>query len=186
MSFHKLSLTIAASALALAPLALAAPAKAEETIVLSICEDAIDGSASQTHEDMARFLSGTWQMSAAGTGLTLGTNVMSVTLRWDEATETLRMEGGGGPSVTLNPVLFNIDPEGNAPFDMSAEALTPRGISAEDVGVITGCTNPPRYYWQLGAGNQRAWGGLMFFQNDAATGFMANSAGGSRSVFMTR
>lgn len=165
---------------------LAPGAMAQETVILSVCQDGLEGGASQTHEEMGQFLSGTWQMSATGTGFTLGTNVMSVSLRWDATTETLRMEGGGGPSVTLNPVRYNMNPEGDAPFDMSAETMTPTGLNEDELAVITGCTNPPRYYWELGAGNQQAWGGLMFVDNDIATGFMANSAGGSRTVVMTR
>jgi len=111
---------------------------------------------------------------------------MPVTLRWDEGTQTLRMEGGGGPSLVLNPVRCDLDPEGDAPFDMSAEAMTPTGLSDTDLAVITGCTTPPRHYWEVGNGANRSWGGLMFVGNDMATGFMANSAGDSRTVFMQR
>ncbi|WP_417256497.1 hypothetical protein [Celeribacter halophilus] len=166
-------------------LTFAPPALAQETVVLSVCQDALEGGASQTHEDMGRFLSGNWRMSAGGTGLTLGVNVMNVTLSWDEASETL-MLSGQGMTAPLHAISYNQSEEGDAPFDMSTEALTPTGMADGDVESLNGCANAPRYYWQVDSGPQKSWGGFMFFENNKATGFMANSAGGSRNVFMTR
>ena len=159
--------------------AFALPAAAQETLILSICQDGLNGSASQTSEDLGRFLEGNWAMSAVGTGFTTGTNIMTVSLRYDEGQQALMMEGQG-VSVALNPAIDD------AGFDMSVEALTPAGLSNDELEVLTGCGKPTRYWWEFGSGNQRSWGALMFFENDAAVGFMANSAGGSRSVGLTR
>jgi hypothetical protein len=166
-------------------LAFASPALAQETVMLSVCQDGLESGASQTHEDMGRFLSGNWRMSASGTGLTLGVNVMNVTLSWDETSETL-MLSGQGMTAPLHAISYNQSEEGDAPFDMSTEALTPTGMADGDVESLNGCANAPRYYWQVDSGPQKSWGGFMFFENNKATGFMANSAGGSRNVFMTR
>jgi hypothetical protein len=59
-------------------------------------------------------------------------------------------------------------------------------MSDGDAESLNSCANAPRYYWQVGSGTQKSWGGFMLFENDKATGFMANSAGGSRNVFMSR
>ena len=165
--------------------AFATPALSQETVVLSVCQDGLEGGASQTHEDMGRFLSGNWRMSANGTGLTLGVNVMNVTLSWDDESETL-MLSGQGMVAPLHPISYNLSEKGDAPFDMSTEALTPTGMSDVDAENLNGCANSPRYYWQVGSGSQKSWGGFMFYENDKATGFMANSAGGTRSVHMER
>ena len=165
--------------------AFATPALSQETVVLSVCQDGLEGGASQTHEDMGRFLSGNWRMSANGTGLTLGVNVMNVTLSWDETSETLVLSGQG-MTAPLHAISYNLSEEGDAPFDMSTEALTPTGMDDGDVESLNGCANAPRYYWQVGSGSQKSWGGFMFYENDKATGFMANSAGGTRSVHMER
>lgn len=154
---------------------------AQQTIVLSPCWDGIEGGASQSEAEMAAYLAGSWTMSANGTGFTLGTNVIPVALSHDAATGTLVMGGGGGPSVTLTPLRAD-----NAPFDMSSKALSPGGLTETDLEVLNGCANPARYFWQMGSGNRKSWGALMFVQKDIATGFMANSAGGSRSIVMTR
>lgn len=162
-----------------------APALAEESLILSVCQDGLEGGASQTHEDMARFLSGDWRMAAKGTGWTLGENVMSVSIRWDDASQSMMMEGQG-QSVVLNPILYNLSDDGNAPFDMSTQALTPGGLSDTELEILTDCANAPRYFWEFGSGARRSWGAILFFGNDMATGFMANSARGSRNVFMSR
>ena len=161
------------------------PALAQQTVVLSVCQDGLEGGASQAHEDMGRFLSGNWRMSANGTGLTLGVNVMNVTLSWDEVSKNL-MLSGQGMTAPLHAISYNLSEDGDAPFDMSTEALTPTGMSDVDAESLTGCANAPRYYWQIGSGSQKSWGGFLFYENDKATGFMANSAGGTRNVFMSR
>lgn len=166
-------------------LAFATPTLAQEAVVLSVCQDGLEGGASQTHEDMGRFLSGNWRLSANGTGLTLGVNVMNVTLTWDETSETL-MLSGQGMTAPLHPISYNLSEEGDAPFDMSTEALTPTGMEDGDVENLNGCANAPRYYWQISSGTEKSWGGFMFYENDRATGFMANSAGGTRTVNMVR
>lgn len=156
-------------------------ASAQSSTILSPCWDALDGGASQSEAEMADYLAGVWRMSANGTGFTLGTNVMPVTLSHDTASGTLTMGGGGGPTVVLKPLS-----EINAPFDMSPQALSPNKLSATEIEVLNGCANPARYFWQLNSGRNKSWGALMFLQGNIATGFMANSAGGSRSVVMTR
>ncbi|MBU2936360.1 MULTISPECIES: hypothetical protein [Pacificibacter] len=166
-------------------LAFAPPALAQKAVVLSVCQDGLEGGASQTHEDMGRFLSGNWGMSANGTGLTLGVNVMNVTLSWDDASETL-MLSGQGMTAPLHPIRYNLSEDGDAPFDMSMEALTPTEMTDGDAESLNGCANLPRYYWQVNSGPQKSWGGFLFYDNNNATGFMANSAGGSRNVFMSR
>ncbi|WP_417250612.1 hypothetical protein [Celeribacter sp.] len=50
--------------------------------MLSVCQDGLEGGTSQTLEDMGSFLSDNWRISASGAGLTLGVNVMNVTLKW--------------------------------------------------------------------------------------------------------
>lgn len=175
----KISL-LAACMLALVPTTLSA----QETLVLSVCQDGPGGSP-HTAEDLGRFLEGSWAMTAPGTGFTTGTNAMIVSLRWDAASGQLRMEGGG-QGVPLTILQTNEGQSTNAPFDMSAETLTPGGLSADEVEVLTGCTAPLRYFWEMGSGGQRSWGGLMFYDTDAAVGFMANSAGGTRAVSLSR
>ena len=160
---------------------LASPALSQQMVVLSPCWDGIEGGASQTEAEMAAYLEGTWRMSANGTGFTLGTNVMPVSLSHNNSTGQLNMGGGGGPTVVLHPLRSD-----NAPFDMSTEALSPGKLSKNEIEVLNGCANPARYFWQMGKGTQKSWGALMFLEGDIATGFMANSAGGSRSVVMTR
>jgi len=128
-------------------------------------------------------------MSARGTGFTTGTNMMAVTLRFDDATNSLRMEGGG-QSVPLVPMglarNLGEDPAPDPDFDASVEQLTPDGLTATDLDVLNGCPSPMRYWWTLQAGGQTSYGALMFVERGLATGFMANSAGGSRSVLLTR
>lgn len=167
--------------LAFAIACLATPALAQETLILSPCWDGIEGGASQTEAEMAKYLAGTWRMSANGTGYTLGTNVMPVTLSHNKTTGQLKMGGGGAPSVVLHPLTAT-----NAPFDMSSKALSPSGLTESEIEVLNGCANPARYFWQMGKGNRKSWGALMFLEGDIATGFMANSGGGSRSVVMSR
>ncbi len=154
----------------------AAPALAEQSLVLSPCWDGIEGGASQTEAEMAQYLAGTWTMSAAGTGFTRGTNIMTGTLSADPASGALLMEGR--PLTPLGAA--------NAPFDMSAAALSPGGLNETELEVLNGCANPARYFWQFGSGSQKSWGALMFLERDLAVGFMANSAGGSRKVLLTR
>jgi len=167
----------------------AAGVMAQETVILSVCQDGLNGGASQTEAEMAKFLSGPWSMTAVGTGVTLGTNAMAVQLIHDEASGTLKM-GGPGPSVTLHPVTYRTNDDGkevdDTPFDMAIETLTPIGLDQLDIEVLTGCANPARYFWEFSSGGNKSWGALMFFDNDIATGFMANSAGGSRNVRLSR
>lgn len=175
-----LIVTCLAGLCALSPLPLAA----QEALILSPCQDG-PGGASQTEEELGLFLQGTWAMTAAGTGFTTGTNAMPLTLRWDAAAGQLRMEGGGqGTPLTI--LRTGGDGTTNAPFDMSAEALTPGGLSQLEIEVLTGCATPLRYFWEMGSGAHRSWGGLMFHDADAAVGFMANSAGGTRTVSLAR
>ncbi len=165
--------------------AISSPAFSQQSVVLSVCQDGLEGGASQTHEDMGRFLAGKWRMSANGTGLTLGVNVMDVTLTWDETSSAL-MLSGQGMTTTLHSISYNLSEDGDAPFDMSTEVLTPSGLTDVEAEVLSGCANLPRYYWQVGSGSRKSWGGFLFYDNDKATGFMANSAGGSRYVNMSR
>ncbi|MGH1575667.1 hypothetical protein [Planktotalea sp.] len=155
---------------------LASPAFAEQSLVLSPCWDGIDKGASQTEAEMAKYLSGTWTMSAAGTGFTKGTNIMTGTLSADPASGALLMEGRA-----LTPL-----DAANAPFDMSAAALSPNGLNETELEVLNGCANPARYFWEFGSGSRKSWGALMFVEGDLAVGFMANSAGGSRKILLTR
>ncbi|MEN0087002.1 MAG: hypothetical protein AAF737_01035 [Pseudomonadota bacterium] len=128
-------------------------------------------------------------MSAAGTGFTTGTNAMTVNLRFDEASRGLFMDGEGR-SIRLNPMKFATDESGkqadNAPFEMSVEKLTAGGLSSNDLEALNECGSPTRYWWQMGSGARKSWGGLMFYGNNNATGFMANSADGSRFVLLSR
>lgn len=171
--------------LSVALVCLAFPLAAQSTLTLSPCQDGETG-APHSHEDMGLFLQDSWRMSANGTGFTLGTNIMAVNLRWDAPSQTLRLEGGGEPSITLVPVQAMADEDSAAPFDMSTEALTPTGLSPAEVEVLTACRTPARYFWQFGSGSRKSWGGLMFLGKSLAVGFMANSAGGTRQVVMTR
>jgi hypothetical protein len=171
---------LAACFLALAPVAL----HAQQTLVLSVCQDGPGGSP-HTAEDLGRTLEGTWSMTARGTGFTTGTNAMPVALRWDATSGQLRMEGGG-QGVALTIVTDGADGTGNAPFDMGVETLTSGNLTADEAEVLTGCATPLRYFWEMGSGAQRSWGGLMFYDTDAAVGFMANSAGGTRAVALSR
>ncbi|MGI3166237.1 hypothetical protein [Pseudooceanicola sp. 200-1SW] len=173
--------TLAAAAALSLGLGLAGPAPAQQTLALSVCQDGAAIPSAQMEASLAELLAGPWSMSATGTGLTLGTNVMAVTLR-AAASGQLVMEGGGGPSVPLILVTGAGDP----PVDVSAEATTPSGLSETDVQILTACDRPTRYFWQVGSGNRRSWGALMFYDQNAATGYMANSAGGSRRVLLQR
>ncbi|MCJ7872516.1 hypothetical protein [Phaeobacter sp. J2-8] len=179
----------AVSALTMAlPLTLA-PAMADaqpKSVIISLCQA---GLGAGTETELAEFLAGPWQMTAPGTGFTTGTNQMVVDLAVDPATGGLRM-GGGGMSVPLVPLNAALE-AGNMdwpepPIDMSVAALTPGGLTQQDVEVLTGCADPLRYWWQFGKGDRRSWGALMFFGNDDAVGYMANSAGGTRQVQLHR
>jgi len=168
-------------------LALAvAPAAAKDSLILSPCQP---GGAPVTEAEMAGFLEGAWQMSAAGTGFTTGTNLMTVMLRADPGSGRLMMEGQG-MSVPLHPVGLARDVGAGAPaqpeFDIAVESLTPDGLSRDDITVLTGCERPLRYWWSMGSGARSSWGALMFVGDGMASGYMANSAGGSRNVMMTR
>lgn len=166
----------------------ASMATAQEVVVTSPCQPE---TSPVTAADMGAYLEGTWQMSAAGTGFTKGTNIMSVTLRYDAGKGALMMEGQG-VSVPLIPIGLarNL---GEAPaetpdFDASVEAMNPEGFSAEEIDLVMGgdCARPMRYWWTFGQGGNQSWGGLMFIEGQTASGFMANSAGGSRNVMLTR
>ncbi|MCA1335152.1 hypothetical protein [Pseudooceanicola marinus] len=176
-----LMLPAALLALGLACGALPRAAAAQQSLALSVCQDGPAISADDMEAGLAQLLAGSWSMSATGTGLTLGTNVMGVTLRADAGGQ-LYMEGGGGPSVALHLVTG----AGEAPVDVSTEAMTPSGLTERDVQVLTACTTPTRYFWQFGSGTRRSWGALLFYGKDAATGYMANSAGGTRNVLLQR
>ncbi|RFU11818.1 hypothetical protein DZD18_14730 [Rhodobacteraceae bacterium W635] len=172
--------------LAIALACLAAPAAAQDTLILSPCQSE---KSPATEPEMAEFLAGTWQMSAAGTGFTTGTNIMAVTLRADPGSGRLMMEGGG-VSAPLHPVGLARDIGADAPaspdFDIAVETMTPGALSADDIALATGCERPLRYWWSFGSGARSSWGALMFVGDGMASGYMANSAGGSRSVMMTR
>lgn len=172
--------------LASACLAALAPTAtlAQQTVLLSVCQDGPNG-ASTTEEELGRFLEGTWSMTAPGTGFTTGTNVGQVALRWDAASGRLRMEEDGA-GVDLTILRTADSGTSNAPFDMAIETLTPTGLTQDEIEVLTGCAAPLRYFWEIGSGSRRSWGALMFYDTDAATGFMANSAGGTRAVVLAR
>lgn len=177
----------AAIAMALGYAALSGgPAQAQQTVILDVCQD---GFAPALEAEMAQFLAGPWTMTAIGTGFTTGVNKMAVSLRYDAGSGRLTMGGAGG-SVPLVPLRYKVQDDGSekhdAPHDMSIGGLSPSGMDKLDAQVLTGCDDPTRYWWQMGSGSQKSWGGLMFFSNDAATGFMANSAGGTRWVRLSR
>lgn len=165
---------------------LSVPAHAQETAFLSMCQD---GPAAPALQDVSMALAGSWQMTATGVGMTMGTNAMPVTLSVQPGTGAL-MIGGQGQSTVLNVLQVARDAQGaethDAPFDLSIEDLSSAALSNDEVEVLLGCANPLRVWWQMGAGNQRSWGALMFYGIDRATGFMANSAGGMRRVALSR
>ncbi|MEL6913354.1 MAG: hypothetical protein AAFP13_02510 [Pseudomonadota bacterium] len=172
-------------ALALA-LLIAAPAAAETVIVTSPCQP---GATPVTAADMGPYLAGTWQMLAPGTGFTTGTNIGEVVLRYDAASEVLFLEGAGlsVPLIPLNLAREAGDPPPAQPdFDASLEAMTPAGLTAEEIELVADCENPVRYWWSLSMGGNRSWGAMAFLFEDAASGFVANSAGGSRRMQFTR
>ncbi|MEO1705557.1 MAG: hypothetical protein AAFR50_09515 [Pseudomonadota bacterium] len=167
-------------------LVLATPAWAQEVIVTSPCQP---GATPVTAADMGPYLAGTWQMMVPGTGFTTGTNVGSVTLRFDDASGTLFMEGQGVsvPLIPMNLARDVSDPEPPQPdFDASLEAMTPSGLTADEIALVADCKNPVRYWWEMSVGGNRSWGAMTFIFEDAASGFMANSAGGSRQMQLTR
>lgn len=164
----------------------ATQAAAQEVVVTSPCQPE---SSPVTAADMGRYLEGTWQMSAPGTGFTTGTNLMSVMLRFDQAAGTLFMEGQG-QSVPLIPMglarNLGEDPAPAPDFDASVEAMNPNGMTAEEIDLLLGgeCARPMRYWWTAAGG--RSWGGLMFIEGNLGSGFMANNAGGTRNVMLSR
>lgn len=164
----------------------ALPALAQSTTILSPC---LDGTTAPALADLSQSLAGVWQMQAAGMGMTMGTNVMPVTLSADPATGAL-MIGGQGQATVLNVLQVSRDAQGvetnDAPFALTTEDLSAASLTPDEVAVLTGCDNPLRVWWQMGAGTQRSWGALMFYANDRASGFMANSAGGMRRVALSR
>ncbi|MEJ6398426.1 hypothetical protein [Yoonia sp. 208BN28-4] len=164
----------------------ATTAAAQTTVVTSPCQPE---TSSVTAADMAQYLAGTWSMSAAGTGFTTGTNFGSVTLAADPETGQLTMSADG-MSVPLVPMGLARELDEPAPdepdFDMALEGLSGGGLTQSEIEVLTGCDRPMRYWWSMGSGNRRSWGGIMFVEPDMASGFMANSAGGSRSVIYRR
>ncbi|MCH2078744.1 MAG: hypothetical protein MK180_18030 [Rhodobacteraceae bacterium] len=183
---HFTTKPVSLSAFALSLLSFAAPVTAEQVVVTSPCQGAVSPA---TAADMGRYLAGNWNMVAPGTGFTTGTNVGQVSLRFDEATSTLFMEGGGA-SVPLIPIGMTRNlGEAEPPvpnFDASIEALTPLGLSADEVALVSGCVNPARYWWSMSIGGNSSWGALAFIFEDAASGYMANSAGGSRQMQLSR
>ena len=183
---HFLTKSFSLTAFALSHLSFAAPAAAEQVVVTSPCQGDVSPA---TATDMGRYLAGNWNMIAPGTGFTTGTNVGQVTLRFDEGSKILFMEGGGA-SVALVPIGMtqNLgDPIPLPPsFDASIEALTPLGLTAEEIELVSGCVNPARYWWTMSMGGNSSWGAIAFIFEDAASGFMANSAGGSRQMQLSR
>jgi hypothetical protein len=163
---------------------VARPLLAQQTLILTVCQDGPNGSP-HTAEDLGRFPEGTWSMTARSTGFTTGTNAMSVTLRRDAASGHLRMEGGG-QCVPLTILTSGTGDISNAPFHRAVDALASGALTTDEAEVLTGCATPLRYFWEMGSGAQRSWGGLMFYGPNAAVGFMANSAGGTRAVTLSR
>ncbi len=163
-----------------------ATAATAETIVVSPCQSE---TSTVTAAEMGKYLEGTWQMSAPGTGFTTGTNTGAVTLRFDAVSGFLKMEADG-TSVPLNPIdlAWNLDgPAPEAPdFDMDITGLSAAGLTAQEIELLTDCARPMRYWWTMGSGSRKSWGGLMFVEHGLGSGFMANSAGGSRSVMLSR
>lgn len=144
--------------LAIALACLAAPAAAQDTLILSPCQSE---KSPATEPEMAEFLAGTWQMSAAGTGFTTGTNIMAVTLRADPGSGRLMMEGGG-VSAPLHPVGLARDIGADAPaspdFDIAVETMTPGALSADDIALATGCERPCAIGGLLAAARSAAGG----------------------------
>ena len=165
---------------------LAQPLAAQQTTLLQPC---LDGPVAPALVDVSTALAGDWRMVATGMGMTTGTNALPVTLSVQPGTGALVL-GGQGQATVLNILQSTRDAQGaethDAPFDLAFQDLTPARLDPLEVEVLTGCANLVRVWWQMGGGNRRSWGALMFYDMNNATGFMANSAGGMRQVILSR
>lgn len=128
-------------------------------------------------------ISGHWQGTAPGIGVTMGVQRFAVQIFIENG--RLYMQGEGqkvalAPNVGVRKALRTQMRTGK-PIPIEAQAT---GLSLEDIELVTDCSfaAAPQYQWE----SRGAGGFYSFVSPDLAIGSMWNRAGGTREVLLER
>lgn len=146
-------------------------------------------------------IEGTWKMQAMGSGYTTGTNIETLTIKYDVGGRSFYIDGGPrlhplaampGDHPLRRTDILSMEIDGsqvrNADQSPAINPYTDQpigGLSLNNMALMDGCADArqiPMLFW----GNASSWGFVAFTSSQFGVGQMGNSARGSRNLSLTR